>query len=461
MNKLKKLWNSLVYAGSEGLADHDSKRGICIGVNLMSLWIALINLSVGLAFYLLSKKPAVLVGSYFEAAFVSSLIWLNHRRMYNVANIGFYLILNAATFYFSSIMGRAIEAQLMIVFLIGSVLFIFEKMALRVLCITATIIVLILLELNFKFQFIKPIEIREPLRDIMRWGAYAVIIFLVILIFYLYARNNSRLLNRLKDYSDQIEIDLEKEERENRMKTIYISNAYHEVRGSFFGVFVIIQILSEMENVEKMQDWKKLVYNLRSACENLKMVLNNILEYSKYSSGIHDQVYPEPVNVRLLIRNLVDIGQYSASEKKVHIDLHISDDIPEFVECDRLKITQIATNIMSNAIKFTRRESNVWVRIDKESNYWKINVEDSGEGMNSEKIEKLFEQPFVTEKNSDQNREGVGLGLHITRQLVETLKGRILVNSKKGEGTSITVYIPMVTPVEKLTTRVDRLFVNS
>ena len=153
MNKLKKLWNSLVYAGSEGLADHDSKRGICIGVNLMSLWIALINISVGLVFYLLSRKPAVLLGSYFEAAFVSSLIWLNYRRMYNAANIGFYLILNAATFYFSSLLGRAIEAQLMIVFLIGSVLFIFERMALRVVAIATSIVVLVLLELNFKFQF--------------------------------------------------------------------------------------------------------------------------------------------------------------------------------------------------------------------------------------------------------------------------------------------------------------------
>ena len=149
MNKLKKLWNFLVYAGSEGLADHDSRRGICIGVNLMSLWIALINLSIGLVFFFLSRKPAVLVGSYAEAALVSSLIWLNHRRKYNLANMAFYLILNAATFYFSSLLGRAVEAQLMIVFLIGSVLFIFERIALRVLAITTSFIVLILLELNF------------------------------------------------------------------------------------------------------------------------------------------------------------------------------------------------------------------------------------------------------------------------------------------------------------------------
>ncbi|HVW62002.1 MAG TPA: HAMP domain-containing sensor histidine kinase [Puia sp.] len=427
----------------------------------MCLWIALINVSIGLVFYLLSGKLAVLLGSYLEAALMGSLIWLNHRRMYNAVSLGFYLIINVATFYFSSILGKAIEAQLMIVFLIGSVLFIFEKLLLRILCITATIIVLILLELNFKFQFIRSIRVEEPLSDIMRWGAYAVIIFLVILIFYLYARNNSRLLNRLKQYSGQMEVNLEKEERENRMKTVFISNAYHEVRGSFFGVFVIIQILSEMEGIEKLQDWKKLICNLRSACENLKMVLNNILEYSKYSSGIHDQVYPEPVNLRLLIGTLVDIGQYSASERLVHIDLYVSGDIPEYVECDRLKITQIATNIISNAIKFTRRETNIRVRIEREGNYWKINVEDAGEGMNSEKIDRLFEQPFVTEKSSDQNREGVGLGLHITRHLVETLKGKITVSSKKGEGTSVTVYIPMVSPVEKITPRMDRLFVNS
>ena len=461
MNKLKKLWNSLVYAGSEGLADHDSKRGICIGVNLMSLWIALINLSVGVVFFFLTRKPAVLAGSYAEAVLISSLIWLNYRRKYDLANMGFYLVLNAATFYFSSLLGRSVEAQLMIVFLIGSVLFIFNRMALRVLAITTSIVVLILLELNFKLQFVTSIKVTEPMSDIMRWGAYAVIIFLVILIFYLYARNNSRLLNRLKDYSNQIEINLEKEEKENRMKTLFISNAYHEVRGSFFGVFVIIQILSEMESVEKVQDWKKLIYNLRAACENLKMVLNNILEYSKYSSGIHDQVYPEPVNVRLLVRNLVDIAQYSASEKQVQIDLQVMDDIPEFIECDRLKVIQIAINILSNAIKFTRKESHVRVRIGKEGGYWTIHVEDEGDGMSNEKVERLFEQPFVTEKSTDQNREGVGLGLHITQHLVNTLKGRISVFSRKGTGTRITVFIPLAAQLERSAPRMEGIFVNS
>jgi signal transduction histidine kinase len=461
MHKLKKLWNTLVYAGAEGLPDHDPKRGICIGVNLMSLWVALINIVVGLVFYFISRNFFVLLGSYLEAVLVGSLIWLNYRRRYNIANLGFYLILNAATFYFSCLLGKAIEAQLMIVFLIGSVLFIFDKMTLRILCISATIIVLILLELNFKYQFVRAVDVSEPLRDIMRWAAYAVIIFLVVLLFYLYARNNNRLLHRLKEYSGQIEVNLEKEEKENKMKTTFISNSYHEVRGSFFGVFVIIQILSEMESVEKLQDWKKLIYNLRSACENLKMVLNNILEYSKYSSGIHDQVYPEPVNVRLLIRNLVDIGQYSASEKTVMIELQVSDDIPEFVECDRLKVTQIATNIISNAIKFTRKESNVRVWVDRENIYWKINVEDAGEGMNNEKIEHLFEQPFVTEKNTDQNREGVGLGLHITKHLVETLKGKITVNSKKGIGTSITIFIPLAAPVERIAPRMESAAVNT
>jgi len=450
-----------VYAGSEGLADHDSKRGICIGVNLMSLWIALINLSVGVVFFFLTRKPAVLAGSYAEAVLISSLIWLNYRRKYDLANMGFYLVLNAATFYFSSLLGRSVEAQLMIVFLIGSVLFIFNRMALRVLAITTSIVVLILLELNFKLQFVTSIKVTEPMSDIMRWGAYAVIIFLVILIFYLYARNNSRLLNRLKDYSNQIEINLEKEEKENRMKTLFISNAYHEVRGSFFGVFVIIQILSEMESVEKVQDWKKLIYNLRAACENLKMVLNNILEYSKYSSGIHDQVYPEPVNVRLLVRNLVDIAQYSASEKQVQIDLQVMDDIPEFIECDRLKVIQIAINILSNAIKFTRKESHVRVRIGKEGGYWTIHVEDEGDGMSNEKVERLFEQPFVTEKSTDQNREGVGLGLHITQHLVNTLKGRISVFSRKGTGTRITVFIPLAAQLERSAPRMEGIFVNS
>jgi two-component system, sensor histidine kinase len=443
MRNIIKTWNSLVNAGTDGLMDQDPKKGICAGVNLISLSICLINLLAGPAYYLLSKKSGVLFGSLFEAIFVAGLIGLNYLRKYTLANIGFFLIVNVATFYFGCLLGKLVEAQLMIVFLIGLVLFMFEKASTRIICTAITILVLVLLEMNFKYEcFFKPIQVTEGTRNLMRWTSYAVIIFLVILIFYLYARDNKLLLARLQEYSKQIEVNLEKEKNANHTKGVFIRNAYHEVRSSFFGVFVIIQLLFKSEKPKEFKISHKHIAHLLSASENLKMVINNMLEYSKFEAGIHDEMHLEPVDLRLMMGNLVEIRQYSATEKKVIIKLDISKEIPEYIICDRLKITQIATNLINNAIKFTRSESEIKIIIEREFGYLKMSVKDEGSGISPGKMDTIFD-PFTSEKNGRENQEGIGLDLYITKHLVELMNGDITVTSEIG-ATCFTVSIPFI-----------------
>src|ERR1017187_9719413 len=132
MKKMTKLWRTLLYAGADGLVDHDEKRSICFAVNLMCLIIFLADFIAGTTFFIVSGQMVLLLGCLFEAIIVSLIVVLNYFKQINAATISFYLLVNFATFYFGSLLGKAAEAQLMIVFLIGLVLFIFVETWARV-----------------------------------------------------------------------------------------------------------------------------------------------------------------------------------------------------------------------------------------------------------------------------------------------------------------------------------------
>lgn len=441
--RVKTLWTRIVNAGTEGMKVYDPNLGICKGINLLSLWIILINIIVGPLFYLASGKISVLYGSIFEALFLVGLIALNYYKKYVFANILFYLILNAATAYFSTILGQSAEAQLMIVFLVGLTLFIFNKLAIRIVCITTTIILLVAMEMNFKYKLFHQVEASGHIRDYMRWAAYAVIIFLVAILFYLYARNTDKLLLNLKDYSKNIETNLTKEMISNQKKSKFIRNAYHEIRGHFWGVFVIIKILSKAQNQQEIKNIGKVLFDLNNGCQNLQMILSNILEYSKYDAGIMEKPLYEPVNLQLLISGLVDISRYAANEKSITIEYSTFGDIPSYIVCDRLKLTQVITNLMNNAVKFSKPNSSILIRLERENDSWKISIKDQGKGISPDRLKYIFD-PFISERNSESNMEGVGLGLHITKHLVSILNGQISVSSAVDVGSCFIIHLPVL-----------------
>src|SRR5258707_979659 len=120
---INNLWKSIVGIGTSDLNPYDVALGVTKGVNLLSLFIFAINIVFGPAYYFATGKLYILIGSLSEAGFVAGLVLLNHFKRRNAANITFYLVLNAATFYFSAILGQLGEAQLMIVFLVGLAMF--------------------------------------------------------------------------------------------------------------------------------------------------------------------------------------------------------------------------------------------------------------------------------------------------------------------------------------------------
>jgi signal transduction histidine kinase len=438
---LRKLLFLILHSGTEKLQGHDSKRTICMGINLMSLLIVLLNFIAGPIFFIATKSFPVLLGALLEAFLVGSLIWLNYKSRYNAAGIGFFLVLNAATFYFSSLLGKAVEAQLMPLFLIGLSIFMFDSRAILVFCICLSMALLIVMEINYKISFIKPISATESAMDFMRWTAYVIILTLVILLFFLYKKNTTRLYKILEG-------NLKKEERDNQLKSAFMAESSHEVKGGFWGAFAIIMTLEKMEKKSHYPNRAKsrrlIIDHLRSSCEYLKSVLNNVLDFSQFESGAQQEIFLEYLDLRLVFTDLVNISKYYAIENNIDVSCQIADNVPDLVLCDRIKLVKIATNLINNAMKFSPVGGHVIVRlfIDYDTSILQMDVQDQGKGIDEGKLDSVFE-PYFSEKTLEYNTEGVGLGLYITKKIVHELKGTIKVSSIVGIGTTFSVFIPV------------------
>jgi len=435
---MKRMWERIINAGTESMKPYDTRLGVVRGINFLSLWTFMINITFGPFYALITWKGSILIGSLCEAALVAGLIGLNYKKKYTIAKVVFYLVLNLATLYFSFILGQSVEAQLMVVLLVGLCFFMFMTFKARAICITTTILLLILMEANFKMKFVQTEEKTELITSLMRWTAYAVIIFLVGMLFYLYAVNNRILLEQLTKYSQKIESNLETEVSVSNKKSRFIRHAYHELKNQFWGLNAVIQVLASKK--DNGSNYDKMLSDLKNGSQNIQMIISNILEYSKFEAGIISKPLYEPVNFKNLVSNLVNLYQYSGDEKGIKIDFCISSNVPEYIILDKVKVVQIVNNLINNAIKFTKPNSDIFINIEGKDDCWRITVKDQGNGISPDKLNFIFE-PFITERGT-HNSEGIGLGLHITKQLVLSLGGNIQVSSIVDKGTTFVVCLP-------------------
>jgi signal transduction histidine kinase len=265
---------------------------------------------------------------------------------------------------------------------------------------------------------------------------------------YIYTRKTDLRETQLKEYCRQVEMDLKKEMESGQIKSQFIRNAYHEVRGQFWGIFVISKLLRKGRQNGYASFMYKGLEDLSNGCHNLQLLLTNILEYGKYESGIPEGPRYEAIKIRRNMAELIDIAQYAASEKNIKIESYISEEIPDYIAYDRLKMNQVMTNLINNAVKFSKPDSTIVVRLEKETDKWRISIEDQGKGITPAKLPYIFDL-FVNAKDRGSNAEGMGLGLYIVRQLVAVLQGEISVKSEENTGSCFTVELPII-PFELL-----------
>lgn len=242
---------------------------------------------------------------------------------------------------------------------------------------------------------------------------------------------------RVAEHSARVEAELS-----SRLKSEFIANMSHELRTPLNTVIGFSKLLSE-HGRRKLPDAEIVEYAglIRDAAGHLLLVINDILDMSKIQSGKY-ALDPRDISIDEVLQACTASLRLSAQDAGIALRSHIPDDLPP-VSGDAVKLRQIFTNLISNAIKFTPREGTVSVEASGVTrSHLAIIVRDTGVGMTSEEIAVALTPFGQVDGSRTRWREGTGLGLPIAKALVEMHGGHLEVASAKGVGTEVTVSLP-------------------
>ena len=262
-----------------------------------------------------------------------------------------------------------------------------------------------------------------------------------------------------QELNAKLQVAVEKAESANRAKSTFLSNMSHDIRTPMNAIIGFTTLaLSNIDDTDRVKDY--LGKTLASS-NHLLSLINDVLDMSRIESG---KIHLEEVEVNLsdVLHDLKTIvsGQIYAKQLELYMDaMDVTD---EDVYCDRTRLNQILLNLLSNAIKFTPAGGTVSVRVRQLAGkvrgcgQYEFRIKDNGIGMSQEFAQKIFE-PFERERTSTVSRiQGTGLGMAITKNIVDMMGGTIEVQTAQGKGTEFTVCVPMRAqteqrPVEKIT----------
>ncbi len=250
---------------------------------------------------------------------------------------------------------------------------------------------------------------------------------------------------------EKLEIAREAAEKANMAKSDFLSSMSHEIRTPLNAIVGFSEVIKTEKTIE---DCYNDADDIIMASQNLLEIVNGVLDISKIEANkmeiVEKEYSPLPIFENLSKLMIPRIG-----EKPIKLNTKFASDIPETLYGDGGKLKQIVTNILTNAVKYTEQgEINFEVNCINEEGMSKlvISVEDTGRGIKPEKIDTLFEKFSRLEEDRNTTVEGTGLGLAITKRLLEMMGGKIVVQSKYGEGSKFTVYLAQQIVTNKTTT---------
>jgi len=259
-------------------------------------------------------------------------------------------------------------------------------------------------------------------------------LFACFIVAFFYARSQTK-INRLLRDTTQAAVYAQAAEKR------LLSNMSHEVRNPLNGLLGMLEVLSESTNLDKA-DREVLSVTMRSGTIIHKLV-NEILDYQKMrETGV--RIKPEAFDVREAISSM-KLG-YEAICRKKSITFSLStkiEDFPHYVLGDQIKIEQLTMNLVDNAIKYTKPGGEVKLLLEYKEGSVIAEISDSGIGMSKETLKKVYERHFQF-ASSDKAGLGVGLGLAISKAIVEAMEGEIYIESELNVGTVVKVIFPLV-----------------
>lgn len=251
------------------------------------------------------------------------------------------------------------------------------------------------------------------------------------------------LFKNISDYAEELIAAKNEADAANNAKSSFLANMSHEIRTPMNGVLGYLQLLEATATTEKQTEY---IHNIKASTDNLLRLINDILDVSKIEAG-KMELERIPFDLYDTIESAVNALRNGAENKGLMLTSNISPEIPRLVTGDPTRLRQVINNIVDNAVKFTyqgyvRLEAELMERRDTQV-LLRFTVEDTGIGIKSEVLQKLF-QPF-TQADASSNRRfgGTGLGITICRSIVEMMGGTVQLDSVEGKGTRFVFTITL------------------
>lgn len=224
-----------------------------------------------------------------------------------------------------------------------------------------------------------------------------------------------------------------------RSKDVFFANMSHEIRTPI-NTIIGLNEMTLRENIT--EEIAENAINIQNAGKMLLTTINDILDLSKLESGKMD-IVPVQYEVSTMFSDLVNLIWLRANEKELEFKVDIDEDIPSMLYGDEVRIKQVITNILTNAVKYTEAGSVTLIakaeRLLAKSIMLRISVADTGMGIKKENLNDLFSSFKRVDEEANRNIEGTGLGLSITKQLMEMMGGKISVDSVYHKGSVFTI----------------------